>query len=136
MCIRRLSIGYQLLGVYAVRREGLVPYFQKANELMSMFTILEVRHVIQNQNEKADALASLAASMALNPCQTMDIHVEKRRVLPILAKEEEVQISSSMTINRCEIEMWGWRTPFPDYLLHGYFTNISKKKRKRFYRKV
>ena len=93
---------------------------KKANELMSMFTILEVRHVIQNQNEKADALESLAASMALNPCQTMDIHVEERRVLPILAEEEEVQISSSMTIDTCEIEVGDWRTPFLDYLLHVY----------------
>jgi len=32
-----------------------------------MFNILEVQHVIRNQNEKADVLASLAASMALNP---------------------------------------------------------------------
>ena len=85
-----------------------------------MFTALEIQHIIRNQNEKADALASLAASMALNPCQTMDIHVEERRVLPIFAEEEEVQISSSMTIDTCEIEVGDWRTPFLDYLLHGY----------------
>ena len=90
----------QLLGVYKVKKEGLVPYFHRAKELISMFTTLEIQHIIRNQNEKADALASLAASMASNPCQTMDIHVEERRVLPILAKEEEVQISSSMTIDR------------------------------------
>jgi len=50
----------------------------------------------------------------------MDIHVEERRVLPILAEEEEVQISSSMTIDTCEIEVGDWRTPFLDYLLHVY----------------
>ena len=110
----------QLLGIYAVKKEGLVPYFQREKELMAMFDDLKVQHVVRNQNEKADALASLAASMALDPCQTMDVHIEERRVLPILAEEEDTLVASSMTIDTCEIEVGDWRTPFLDYLLHGY----------------
>jgi ribonuclease HI len=94
----------QLLGTYAVKKEGLVPYYQKAKELISMFTNIKIQHVVRNQNEKADALASLAASLALEPDETMDIHVEERRVLPILDEEESTSSITSMTIDTCEIE--------------------------------
>jgi ribonuclease HI len=110
----------QLLGTYAVKKEGLVPYYQKAKELISMFTNIKIQHVVRNQNEKADALASLAASLALEPDETMDIHVEERRVLPILDEEESTSSITSMTIDTCEIEVGDWRTPFLEYLLHGY----------------
>jgi ribonuclease HI len=110
----------QLLGTYAVKKEGLVPYFRKAKELMTMFADIKIQHVIRNQNEKADALASLAASLALGLNQTIDIHVEERRVLPILGEEESTSSTSSMTVDACEIEAGDWRTPFLEYLLHGY----------------
>jgi len=48
----------------------------------------------------------------------MDINVEERRVLPIAAEEEEGRITSSMTIDTCEIEVGHWRTLFFDYLFH------------------
>ena len=46
-----------------VKKQGLLPYFWKAKELMAMFADLKIYHVVRSQNEKADALASLAASM-------------------------------------------------------------------------
>jgi ribonuclease HI len=110
----------QLLGTYVVKKEGLVPYYQKAKELVSMFANIKIQHVVRNQNEKADALASLAASLASEPNQTMDIHVEVRRVLPILDEEESTLSITSMTIDTCELEVGDWRTPFLEYLLHGY----------------
>jgi ribonuclease HI len=110
----------QLLGTYVVKKEGLVPYYQKAKELVSMFANIKIQHVVRNQNEKADALASLAASLASEPDQTMDIHVEVRRVLPILDEEESTSSITSMTIDTCELEVGDWRTPFLEYLLHGY----------------
>ena len=36
----------QLLGIYAVKKEGLVPYFQREKELMAMFDDLKVQHVV------------------------------------------------------------------------------------------
>jgi len=118
----------QLLGTYTVKKEGLVPYFKKAKELMTRFADLKIQHVVRSQNEKADALASLAASMSINPCQTMDVHVEERRVLPVLAEEENILSTSAMTIDTCEIEMGDWRTPFLDYLLHGYLPLDSSQR--------
>jgi ribonuclease HI len=67
----------QLLGTYTVKKKGLLPYFWKTKELMAMFADLKIHHVVRNQNKKVDALASLAASMSLNPNQTMDVHVEE-----------------------------------------------------------
>jgi ribonuclease HI len=112
----------QLLGIYMVKKEELMPYFKKAKMLMSTFVDLNIQHIIRSQNDKADALASLAASMSLTSHQSMDIHVEERRILPILAEEEgeEIIISLAMTADVCEIEVGDWRTPFLEYFLHGY----------------
>jgi ribonuclease HI len=118
----------QLLGTYTVKKQGLLPYFKKAKELMAMFVDLKIQHVIRSQNEKGDALASLAASMSLNSDQTMDVHVEERRVLPILTEEEDTPSTLAITIEACEIETGDWRTPFLDYLLHGYLPLDSSER--------
>jgi hypothetical protein len=110
----------QLLGVYTIKKQGLIPYFRKEKTLISMFADLKVQHVVRNKNEKADALASLAASMSLNPHDTMDVYVEERRVLPILEEEEDISSIFATNIETCEIEMGDWRTPILEYLLHGY----------------
>ena len=93
-----------------------------------MYADLKIQHVVRSQNEKADALASLAASMSLNPYQTVNVHVEERRVLPILTEEEYIPSTSAMTIDTYEIEMGDWRTPFLDYLLHGYLPLDSSER--------
>jgi len=73
--------------------------------------------------------------MSLNQYQTTDIHVEERRVLPIFNEQEEDLLpASSMTIEACEIETGDWRTPFLDYLLHGYLpldSSVMSRVRKR-----
>ena len=56
----------QLMRIYRVKKEELMPYFQRAKTLMSMFVDLNIQHVIRSQNEKAGALAGLAASMSLS----------------------------------------------------------------------
>ena len=64
----------------------------------------------------------------------MDVYVEERRILPILAEEEEEEttISSAMTTDVCEIEVGDWRTPFLEYLLHGYLpVDASERSRIR-----
>jgi ribonuclease HI len=81
-----LLIINQLLSTYAVKKLELVLYFLKAKELISQFSDVKIKHIIRSQNNKVDALASLAASLSLNSCQTMDIQVEERKILPILKK--------------------------------------------------
>jgi hypothetical protein len=43
--------------------------------------------------------------MSLNPYQTVDLHVEEPRILPILAKEEVIPSTLAMTIDMWEIKM-------------------------------
>ena len=50
----------------------------------------------------------------------MDVRVEECRILPILAEEEETTTSVAMTADVYEIEVGDWRSPFLEYLLHGY----------------
>ena len=99
-----------------------------------MFKDLNIQHIVRNQNEKADALAGLAASMSLDSHEMMDVHVEERRILPIFVVEEEAIVSSAMTADVCEIEVGDWRAPFLEYLLHGYLpldTSERSRIRKR-----
>jgi ribonuclease HI len=63
-----LLIINQLLDTYGVRKLELVPYFLKAKELISQFSDVKIEHIIRSQNNTADALASLAASLSLNSC--------------------------------------------------------------------
>ena len=48
---------------YEVRKPNLVPYFNKAQQLKSQFTLIEFHHIPRCENVKADALTGLAASM-------------------------------------------------------------------------
>jgi hypothetical protein len=66
--------------------------------------------------------------MSLNPHDTMDVHVEERRVLPILEEEEDMSAIFATNIETCEIEMGDWRTPFLEYLLHGYLPVHSSER--------
>jgi hypothetical protein len=50
----------------------------------------------------------------------MDIRVEERRILPILSQEEDTSSTSVLVAEPFEIELGDWRTPFLEYLLHGY----------------
>jgi hypothetical protein len=36
----------QLLGVYTIKKQGLIPYFRKAKTLISMLADLKVQHVV------------------------------------------------------------------------------------------
>jgi ribonuclease HI len=40
----------QLLGVYTIKKQCLIPYFRKAKTLIFMFADLKVQHVVRNKN--------------------------------------------------------------------------------------
>jgi ribonuclease HI len=123
-----LLIINQLLSIYGVKKLELVPYFLKAKEFIPQFSDVRIEHIIRSQNNKSNALASLAASLSLNSCQTMDIQVEERRILPILSQEEDTSSTSVLAAESFEIELQDWRTPFLEYLLHGYSPLDSSKR--------
>ncbi|XP_024027419.1 uncharacterized protein LOC112093376 [Morus notabilis] len=53
----------QINGEYAVKNENLTPYHEKTKHLMSQFQDIMLSHILRSENDKADALASLAASL-------------------------------------------------------------------------
>jgi len=58
-------IANQVRGEYEVRHEDLVPYFNATISMAERFGNFYINHVLYQQNVHADALASLAASLAL-----------------------------------------------------------------------
>jgi hypothetical protein len=58
----------------------------------------------------------------------MDILVEERRILPILSQEEDTSSTSVLATESLEIELGDWRTPFLEYLLHGYLPLDSSER--------
>jgi len=55
----------QVRGEYKVRHEDLVPYHNATIYMSEEFRNFYIDHILRRQNAHADALASLAASLAL-----------------------------------------------------------------------
>ena len=55
----------QVRGEYEVRHENLIPYYNATISIVEKFRNFYIDHVSRQQNTHADALASLAASLAL-----------------------------------------------------------------------
>ena len=54
----------QMLGVYRVKNEGLIPLFNQAKALSRKFTIFKIVHVRREFNKEADKLANEAMDQA------------------------------------------------------------------------
>lgn len=70
--------------VYEVRKPDILPYHTAASELARTFAYFNIEHVPRGQNTKADALASLAASLSLPEGESMTVTVYEKRILPPL----------------------------------------------------
>ncbi|KAI5349072.1 hypothetical protein L3X38_001959 [Prunus dulcis] len=121
----------QLNGQYAVRNATLVPYHERAKYLMSQFQDIHVSHIPRSENDKADALANLAASLTLPSERDIQVTVGERYLLPpAIERIEEVVDSNVITSSECEEEPddLDWRHPIIEYLLLGKLPNDSRKK--------
>jgi len=57
---------YQVKEEFEVRHRDLVPYYHAVIKMAKLFDGFYIGHVSQSQNTKADALAALAATLALS----------------------------------------------------------------------
>ncbi|KAI5350691.1 hypothetical protein L3X38_003582 [Prunus dulcis] len=71
----------QLNGQYAVRNATLVPYHERVKYLTSQFQDIHVSHIPRSENDKADALANLAASLTLPSERDIQVTVGERYLL-------------------------------------------------------
>ncbi|KAI5316649.1 hypothetical protein L3X38_036356 [Prunus dulcis] len=121
----------QLNGQYAVRNATLVPYHERAKYLISQFQDIHVSHIPRSENDKADALANLAASLTLPSERDIQVTVGERYLLsPAIERIEEVVDSNVITSSECEEEPddLEWRHPIIEYLLLEKLPNDSRKK--------
>ncbi|CAM8912699.1 unnamed protein product [Rhodiola kirilowii] len=107
----------QVLGEYEVRKDDLIPYHRHATQLLNEFDSISIGHVPRSANKLADALANLAANLALGAEETMSIPVCNRWVVPPLEENEE-NMESSNVVYAYEIEREDWRQPIIDFLDH------------------
>ena len=84
----------QLLTSYEVKSDDLVPYFQYATQLMEKFKWISLVHIPQKENQMADALANLAASLTLHKDELVHVPLFRKWVLPPLPilQQEEVNL--------------------------------------------
>ena len=72
----------QLIALYEVKSDDLVPYFQYATQLMEKFKPISLVHIPRKENQMADALANLAASLTLLKGETVYVPLFHKWVLP------------------------------------------------------
>ncbi|XP_028064066.1 uncharacterized protein LOC114267239 [Camellia sinensis] len=107
----------QLHGEYIVKKTSLIPYHERADQLLSQFRKTHIFHVKRRTNARADSLASLAASLTLPDSKTITITIGERRVLqPLKEVSDLVPILVVTTKGENDED---WREPFITYLQHG-----------------
>ena len=74
----------QLLSLYEVKSDGLVPYFQYATQLMENFERISLVHIPRKENQMADALANLTSSLTMLKNKTVHVPFCHKWVLPPL----------------------------------------------------
>ncbi|PIN13721.1 Ribonuclease H [Handroanthus impetiginosus] len=103
----------QLLNVYEVKKDDLVPYFQQASGLLRKFEDIVLRHVPRKENRLADALANLATTLALSEREIANAPLCNRWILLALAEfdhEDTNAVSVSVSDDK------DWKELLIDYL--------------------
>ncbi|KAL0288971.1 UNVERIFIED_CONTAM: hypothetical protein Sangu_2635100 [Sesamum angustifolium] len=72
----------QLLNIYAVKKDDLVPFFLWASHLLKSFESVTLNHIPRKENRMANTLANLATTLDLPEGETTNIPVSNRWVLP------------------------------------------------------
>ena len=75
---------------YEIRKPDLLPYSDKAQSLRQKLDVCHITHSRRGENICADALAGLAASLAIREGENMKITVCQKRILPPLNTHQVV----------------------------------------------
>jgi len=115
----------QLLDEYEVKKEDLVPYHRQALRLLNKLDMVKLEQVPRTANKMADALASLAATLALGTLEGMTIPVCSHWVVP--SDDEDLKEDVNM---KCvlETDAEDWRQPITECLEHGKLPSDPRHK--------
>ncbi|XP_056685850.1 uncharacterized protein [Spinacia oleracea] len=109
----------QLLGEYEVKKEDLIPHRRYATKLLEKLDTAKLNHVLRSANKMDDALAALAATLALGEEETMSVPVCNRWVVaPDVDETEDEEVEEVDMIIVHQIDQEDWRQPIIDYLSH------------------
>ena len=105
----------QLLALYEVKSDDLIPYFQYVAQLMEKFEWIFLVHIPRKENQMLNVLTNLAVSLTLFKDETIHVPLCHRWVLPPLPilQQEEVNATSIFTID--SEDRW---QPLINYLEH------------------
>uniref|UniRef100_A0A803MBC6 RNase H type-1 domain-containing protein n=1 Tax=Chenopodium quinoa TaxID=63459 RepID=A0A803MBC6_CHEQI len=120
----------QLLGEYEVKKEDLIPYHKHSSRLLDKFDIVKLSHVPRSANKMADALASLATTLALGAEEIMSVSVCNCWV--VASEEYEVEddeVEEVDMITVCQIDKEDWRQQIIDYLEHQKLPNDPRHRK-------
>ncbi|KAI5317506.1 hypothetical protein L3X38_037213 [Prunus dulcis] len=113
----------QLLTHYEVRKDDLIPYHQLATQLLESFDSMTLEHVPRKDNQMADALANLAATLALTKEEAINLPVCQRWVVSLTLRTSQEGVN---VISVLSIDVDNWRQPLIDYLEHGKLPDYSR----------
>jgi len=123
----------QVCGEYEVRHEDLVPYYNPTICMAERFRNFYIDHVPRQQNAHADALASLAASLALPTGAVGKIFVYDHDLYcPRFAFEDhqkptgDRQVKEALEISTGP-ELRDWRLSYTDYALYDILPEDPKE---------
>ena len=114
---------------YEIRKPNLLPYYNKTQSLRQKFDICHISHIRRGENIRADALAGLTASMAIQEVENMQITVCQRRILPPLNTHQAVAKCHRVVGSRISIlkPLSGdWRDPSLITLYSESYLKIQK----------
>ena len=116
---------YQVKGEYEVRHGDLVPYYHAVVKMANLFHGFYIGHMSRSQNTEANALAALAAILALPIDTTYHLTVATRH----LNCPKHVLKTKEVHITLTGFEPRDWRFSLIDYALHDILLVTLKKRR-------
>ncbi|XXG59012.1 hypothetical protein AAC387_Pa04g1174 [Persea americana] len=116
---------------YKIKKPDMLPYYNKAQSLRQKFDICHITHIRRGENIRADALAGLAVSIAIQEGENKQITVCQRRILPPLNTHQAVAECNRVVGSRISIlkpPIGDWRDPFFDYIMFGIVPEDPKER--------
>ena len=104
----------------------MVPYYHVVIKMAKSFDGFYIGHVSQSQNTRADALAALAATLALPIDTTYHLIVATRHLVCLTHVLKTKEVHSIST----DFELRDWQFPLIDYALHDILPDALKKRRR------
>ena len=114
----------KLLEEFKVKKDNLIPHYKNTLHLLDKLETIKLEHVPRSANKMVDALANLAATLALRVEESITISVYAQCVITPLVDGgvEEVK-----TVSIYEIDEEDWHQPLIDYLEHRRLSSESRR---------